>query len=355
MKKIAILVLVLALLTLGGCGESKAAPAEAAEPETAPTEEPAPEVTPEPTPEPTPKPVETEEAEVVALYGMPVIEKLMRGDEIEVLSEVPGLPDYAIVRHGKTLGIMARQFFSADGESNYNSWKGFATQDAKLYTDYDFDESTATGLSYAENVTVLDEFDICYRVETADGATGYVPNDEISKNRPGSGSKSSSKPTPHEGQDIVLGYEVGEDSYADGSKAAVRCDKAPLLAALYDYTDTVKVMANDGSNCALSANGLAGEVEKRFVRFSDEAPYESWTGYADYKAGFWKNIRLIGTPVKTLNANEEVTVLNEFAESYLVNYKGELGYMDKGQVLTSPHYHTAKSSGHGEKWTPPIK
>lgn len=352
MKKFTILVLVLALLALGGCGEGKAAPAAAAEPDPEPTAEPAPEATTEPTPEPTPKPVETKPAEVVALYGMPVVEKLMRFDEIEVLSDVPGLEDYAIVRHGEKLGIMAKQFFSADGESNYSSWKGYATKDAKLYTDYDFDFFTASDLSGA--VTVLDAFDICYRVETADGTTGYVPNDEITSPHSGKSSKSPASPSHQEGQDIILGYEVNPDTDALGTTAVVKCDKAPLLAALYDYADTVQVMANDGTNCALLANGLAGEDQKRFVRFEDEAPYESWTGYAVNKAGFWKNVRLIGLPVKELNANEEVTVLNEFAESYLVNYKGELGYMDKGQVLTSPHYHSS-SGAHGEKWTPPIK
>ena len=350
MKKFIVLALILALLALGGCGQSKAAPAAAAAPEPTPTAEPVPEVTPEPTPEPAPKPVETEAAEVVALYGMPVIEKLMRGDEIEVLSDVPGLENYAIVRHGEKLGIMAMQFFSADGESNYATWKGYPTNDAKLYTDYDFNLTTATGLSGA--VTVLDAFDICYRVETADGATGYVPNDEITTGHVSG--KGSSQSRPQEGQDIVLGYEVNTNTNAFGTKAVVKCDKAPLLAALYDYGDTVQVLATDGSECALLANGLAGEDQKRFFRFEDEAPYESWTGYAVSKAGFWKNVRLIGTPVKTLSANEEVTVLNEFAESYLVNYKGELGYMDKGQVLTAPHYHVS-SGGHGEKWTPPIK
>lgn len=353
MKKFTILVLVLTMLILGGCGTKSAAPAAAEstpEPTMAPTPTTAP--TPAPTPEPTPEPIVTEDATVVALYGMPIIEKLMRGDTIEVLCDVPGLDSYSIVRHGEKLGIMAKQFF---GENNYSAWEGYTVNGAKLYSDYDFNESSARELTRNARFTVLDEFDICYRVENADGLSGYIANDELTPKATGSGKKApapSAQPGLVEGQDIILGYEVTETEGSQGT-ATVRCDKAPLLAALYDYDETLQVLEKFDKSAIVYAQGLEGEVESRFLLFPGETPYSSWTGYAANNAGFFKNIRLIGKPVKTLSANEEVTVLNKFDESYLVSYKGEIGYMDLGEVYDAPH-HSVHTPGHGETWTPPI-
>ena len=355
MKKFTILVLVLTMLILGGCGTKSAAPA-VAESTPEPTMAPTPTPTPAPTPEPTPEPIVTEDATVVALYGMPVIEKLMRGDEIEVICDVPGLDSYSIVRHGEKIGIMAKQFFAKDGESAYASWEGYTVNGAKLYTDYDFNESTAKELTRNAKFTVLDAFDICYRVENADGLSGYIANDELSEKLTGSGKQApapSAQPGPQEGQDIILGYEVTETEGSQGS-ATIKCDKAPLLAALYDYDETLQVLEKFDKSSIVYAQGLEGEVESRFLLFPGETPYSSWTGYAANNAGFFKNIRLIGKPVKTLSANEEVTVLNKFDESYLVSYKGEIGYMDLGEVYDAPHYSTARTPGHGETWTPPI-
>lgn len=358
MKKINVLILILAMLTLGACSGNAAEPSKAQPAEDAAEAEI--EVEAEVEAEEESKEIKTEPAEAVALYDYALIEKYDRGTEIEVLCDVPGLDSYSIVRAGDNLGIMAKYFFHVEGTPEYASWIAHSKNGAVFCTGYDMDEDTAEPLEPWTSLKVLGEADYCYVVEMPDGRVGTAANDEVELY--GKGGKSWQK--YGDGDDIIisadsgeayaactLGYEVSESDAYEG-KATIICNQAPLLAGLYDYADEVTVTVRDDEVCTLICGGVEGQVEKRFLLFPGETPYQSWDAFVASSTPGFKNIRLIGDPAKSFSVNTVVKVINDFEESYLVEINGELYYMDHENV-SDHRFPVIPNPGHGQEWTPP--
>lgn len=115
--------------------------------------------------------------------------------------------------------------------------------------------------------------------------------------------------------------------------AQVQVKGVPAVLSILNRGDLVEVVGEyEGSYYVVQVDSLYGFVEKQLLRLETEEAYESWTGYAKNKAGFYDNYRLQGEAVQTLKTNTEIQVLDELDYCYVVQLEESIGFISKEQV-----------------------
>ena len=128
--------------------------------------------------------------------------------------------------------------------------------------------------------------------------------------------------------------------------ATVQVADAPAVLMLLNRGDCVDVVGEfDEQHYVVKTEQGYGLVEKQLLRFSGEAAYEVWTGYAYSGAEVYSNYQFIGEPVTTLGLNAQVEVLDELEYGYVVKTEDVSGFIPKESL--SRNYIRYKSSGGG--------
>ena len=110
-------------------------------------------------------------------------------------------------------------------------------------------------------------------------------------------------------------------------------DKTPAILDTLMRQDTVDVVGEyDEDHYVIKTDLGYGLIRKELVRMSDEAPYETWSGYAYYNAELYANLHLMGEPVAKLKTNTKVEVLDDLGYCYLVQVDDAEGFMLKPRI-----------------------
>lgn len=381
MKKLICVLLAVVLLLMAGCGaKEEATPTEATVP---PTEKP----TEPPTEAPTEPPV-TEPPAPETVSGIAKVDKteillltMNRGDTVELAGEFD--ENYYIVKLEEGFGLIEKRLVRLDGEPAYESWDGFAKSDAALYGDYLLIKEPAEELSMNDEITVLDTLGDCLVVQFGD-IIGYMLEDEISTSyiRPYSGggggnSSGGGGGGGADGGDITLSYYgdvmplavfAPQEGELSGT-GTVLANDAQIILGWFDRDDTVDIISEEGYIAPLEGwypvyvEGLCGYVQQYLILQDGEESYAEWDGYARRGSELYDNYYLRGEPVDDLSANEEVRILCDLGNCYLVSVGEQTGYMIKDQVsdtyITYSSGGSSSSSGSsggssGGDWTPPV-
>lgn len=128
--------------------------------------------------------------------------------------------------------------------------------------------------------------------------------------------------------------------------AEVQVSNAPAILTLLNRGDTVDVVGEyDEDHYVVKTDAGYGLIEKQLLRFSGEAAYTEWSGYAHGSAPVYSHYQLTGKPIQSLNLNTKVEVLDELKYCYVVKVGEVSGYMAKAQV--SKNYIQYSSGGGG--------
>ncbi|MDO4982885.1 MAG: hypothetical protein Q4E35_04935 [Eubacteriales bacterium] len=188
----------------------------------------------------------------------------------------------------------------------------------------------------------------------------------------GSGGKTPSGPVwdgvSREGSDIIISGYMNAPSASveklatvieqtDGEitgKAEIIISGAPLLGAIYERGETVRVSEWGDDTATLSILGFFGDTEARFLRKADAPEYESWICYTTQGAKLYEDIGMAGnyTP---FNKNTEFKVVADMESCYLVDGGANIGYIAKDQVSDCRIVETVSPSSDVElEWTAPV-
>ena len=117
----------------------------------------------------------------------------------------------------------------------------------------------------------------------------------------------------------------------------VQGDNIPAILCQLKRGDSVEVTGNpDDTHATVQTDFGTGTMEVQLLRFADEEPTESWTGYARWNTGFFADYEMGGKAPTTLKTNTKVEVLEELEDCYLVTVDGKTGFVAKAQVSKWP-------------------
>ena len=120
-----------------------------------------------------------------------------------------------------------------------------------------------------------------------------------------------------------------------GESGIILVDQVPAVLTQLSRGDTVEILGEQENCYIVDSEKGQGILEKRLVRTSGEANYETWTGY------------LYEDPVRTLQTNTEVTVIGDLGYYYLIEIEGEFGMMRPDEVSRWKHTSSSGSSNGG--------
>ena len=265
------------------------------------------------------------EAEVIGVEAPAVLAYLDRGDEIGLMGECQENGNYYIVKSAKGFGLVSKNFVRLADEADYESWTGQAADGAKLYSDYYRTDDSPVKLEKGTELKVIDAIDDAYVVEY-DSKVGIVPMDKVSGgNTVSTGSTSSENSTLPEHSSVVVEQKESEIT----GKAVIRADHTPLLGALFSRGEQVSVKSHDEETAKLCILDFEAETEMRYLRFAEDAEYESWICFAEVDTEVYSNPYLVGEISMTPDVNTQCTVLADMGNCYFVKVDERLGYMDK--------------------------
>lgn len=378
-KVIALTLTILILLSMASCGK-KAEETTPTIPET--TEAPTPTETAEPT-IPAPTELEWETGFVRAGYGEAVYRIFEAGTQLKAIGQ---FMNYYVVEQDDVNLLIHQQFLRMEGEEPFASWAGYSKSGTEVFEDpYMRGEPIAT-LDKNTQVTVLESNGGWAYIEW-EGGRGYVDASMISKWRISSGSGGNggngggaggSGGGNNDGTDVPIGsLTSAEDSFQpkvhllgayygpemeknfEGSMATVLADKTEGYICLLVRGDEVKVTAYDDNTATIwLGEEQYAEIPRFLVKLEGDVDYESWTGYSRWNGIIYEEYQM-DTEKAKLSTNKQVTVLDEVNGCYVVEYEGQIGYMepdkvsDKRIVSNPGNGGGGGSGGSGSTWTPP--
>ena len=370
MKKFALILLILAMLTAVGCGKQPAM--EAAEPTSAPTvpETVAPETEPEPTvPETEPVP-QTVDAVVQTDHAPAILLLLKRGDTVDVVGEYD--EDHLIIKTEQGYGLVQKQLLRTEGTAAYESWTGYSYKGTQVHGDFQLLSEPLMTLSRNNEVEVLEELDECYLI-SYEGTLGFVAKDGLSRSylrSSGGGGSSGGSSGGADGGDISMEYYGGvqllstiEQSGEVTGIATVLCDNAPVVLWYFDRGELVPVVTEEGFAPAwegyhtLYLNGMYAYMPMDLSLMPDAEPFAAWDGYSASKTDVYADYTLTGEPLTRLKVNTKITVLWETDSCYVIRYEESIGYIAKDKADTDKYYTgggSSSGSSSGGIWTTPV-
>lgn len=134
-----------------------------------------------------------------------------------------------------------------------------------------------------------------------------------------------------------------------GTPAKVIVTGAPLIVGCFSRGDSVTVVDEQGEYYAVLMGEVAVLVEKRFIRLDSEDAFEPVTGYIREECEAFDSYKLKGEAVLNLKFNQEVTLLEQLGDVYLIELDGKQAYISSAQLSLSPVqvYYGGGSSGGG--------
>ena len=370
MKKVIALTLALMLLlTMASCGKK----AE----ETTPVTEtvPAPETSAptEPTETTIPAPTEPEWEPGVIRAGLTeaVYTTFDAGTELNVIGQ---FLNYYVVEQEDVNLLIHKQMLRLEGEAPFESWAGFTKYGTEVFDNpYLRGEPIAT-LNTNTEVTVLESNAGWACIEWAEGK-GYTAPDMLSKwklsGSNGNGNNSNANGSTNDGTDVpvgsltsaeesfqpeihLLGAYFGPEleAYFAGGKAVVLADGTEAFICLLNRGDEIRVTEHDEKTATIWLEGeLFGVVPRSLVNLEGDAAFESWTGYSRHNSVIFGEYQM-NTESFRLSTNKEVIVLDEVNGLYVVEYEGQIGYMDPEKV-SETKITGGSNTAPGSTWTPP--
>jgi uncharacterized membrane protein YgcG/predicted small lipoprotein YifL len=387
-RSIAFLLAVALVLSMAACGkktEPDQTVAETAETETAPVET---------TEETIPAPTEPEWEPGIARagYGEVLHNTLAKGTEVNVLGQFK----HYYVLEGEELDVLVEQrFVRLNSEEAFASWTGYAKWNTEVYDNVYMRGESIAKLNTNKKVEVLEGKDNWLYIRW-DDQEGYVELSNIRKypyksgssdEGGGGGGGSSGGPVDgtgfsfndlsawNEGWEVTLlgnyyGPEMETPEEADVSPASgtacVIADNVETYMALLQRGDTVKVTEKTEEAVTIwLGDEFFGKIPGWLVVEEGAAEYESWTGYARWNGILYEEYQMRNEITKP-GTNAAVTVLDELPDCYVVEYKGQTGYMKldglgKYRVSTGGGSDSSGDGGGssggggsgGAVWTPP--
>lgn len=385
-RKIAWILALALTMSLAACGKKDDAPTVAGtQPTTEATQPPETTETTEPddTTIPAPTEPEWEPGTARAGYVGGVYKTFDAGERVKVIGS---FRDYFVIE-GEDVDLLVEQrLVRLDSEEAAESWDGYAQSGTEVYeTVYGSDEPVSV-LNQNTKVTVLEGKDDWLYIQW-DGGKGYVPAEQISKWRISSGSGSggsggnaggASGGSNSDGTDVPIGSltsaegAFGEELQLLGAYYGPEMDdetvtgEATILVqgtegylCLLVRDDAVKVTDRGEKTVTIWLGGEEFAVLPRWaVSLADDMPYESWTGYSKWNGVVYEEYQMKTVQIK-LSTNKQVTVLDELPGGYVVEYEGQIGYMEMDK-LSKTRISNGGTSGDGSgsgnsgaTWTPP--
>lgn len=112
---------------------------------------------------------------------------------------------------------------------------------------------------------------------------------------------------------------------------AVLADKTPAVLTRLSRGSQVDVVKDyDETYVIVHTQAGYGLMEKCLL--TSDTPYEPWTGYALWNKGFYDNYLLTGDPVRLLQTNTKIEVLDEYDGCCVVTVEDTLGYMKREDI-----------------------
>lgn len=383
-KVIALTLTVLILLTMASCGK-KAEETSPTVPET--TQAPVPTETTEPT-IPAPTEPEWEPGFIRAGYGEAVYRTFAAGEQLKVIGKYM---NYYVVEQEDVDLLVHKDMLRMDSEEAFESWNGYSKSGTEVFDNPYFRGEAIASLNKNTQVTILESNGGWAYIEW-DGGKGYVKADMLSKWRISGGSPSSdnggsgnsgnsgggnndgtdvpigsltSAEESFQSQIVLLGAYYGPEMAKDftGGMATVLADKTEGYICLLVRGDEVKVTAFDENTATIwLGEEQYAEIPRFLVKLESDAAYESWTGYSRWNGMIYEEYQMDTEKVK-LSTNKQVTVLDEVNGCYVVEYEGQIGYMEPAKVsekriVSTPSNDDGGSGGgtgggSGSTWTPP--
>lgn len=364
MKRVITLALaVVLLLTLASCGKKEA------EPTVAPTEAPVIEAT-EAAPEtqaPSGEP-EWEPGVSRANYGEAVYAYLDAGTEVNVIGQYG---DYYVIEGEEIDLLVYNEYVRLDNEEDFEGWNGYAKSNTEVFDNVKLEGEAIATLKRNTKVTVLEGKGNWLLIEWDEGK-GYVAANMVSKwfiqNKSSSGgayygNAVGGAGTPGDGTGVNLGDVAAADVdvklqllgayYGPEQEADFEADEGTILAdsteayiTLLFRDDEVKVTEYDDEFAVI---WLEGELTAKLPRFllylEGDEEYESWTAYSRWNGIIYEENQLRNEH-KKLYTNKEMTVIDELPNCYVVEFEGEIGYIEKDKV-SETKIRTSSGSGDG--------
>ena len=370
-KMIGIIVLVVVLLigviSCNGLNKEETV----VEPTTA-TTEPAP--TQEPTEEPTAAPTEPSWVPgiVNANYGAAVAKTYNLGDTVTVKGEFDG---FFIVAGEETDMLIETRYLRHAGEEKFEERVGYSYSGTEVFetAHLKWRGEPIANLSLNTKVDVIEGKEHWLHIKW-DGGEGFVDADGISPNRISHNNGGGSS-GPQDGTDIDLGglsangitggvkllanYYGPQFTEMEAVEGTILTDKCEAYVYLYSYGDEAKVTVLGEDVCEVYIDGIFATVPRWMLRMDGDEEYASWTGYARSNAHVYSKHQLRQIyEVRTMNLNEEVTVIAKLPHCYVVEIDGEIGYMHLDDIMTERYVYSGGggsggSGGDGGEWTPP--
>lgn len=381
-KVIALTLTVLILLTMASCGKKvEETPPATTVPET--TQAPVPTETTEPT-IPAPTEPEWEPGIVRAGYGEAVYRTFAAGTQLKVIGK---FMNYYVVEQEDVDLLVHRDMLRMESEEAFESWNGYSKSGTEVFDNPYFRGEAIATLNKNTQVTILESNGGWVYIEW-DGGKGYVKADMLSKWRisggspnsdnGGSGNSGNSGGGNNDGTDVpigsltsaeesfqpqivLLGTYYGPEMEKDftGGMATVLADKTEGYICLLVRGDEVNVTAHDDDTVIIwLGEEQYAEIPRFLVKLESDTAYESWTGYSRWNGIIYEEYQMDTEKVK-LSTNKQVTVLDEVNGCYVVEYEGQIGYMEPDKVsekriVSSPsNDNGGGSGGPGSTWTPP--
>lgn len=322
------------------------------------------EPTPAPTPEPSPEP-ETFPCTVRADGTGAVLEKLQRGDKVEIVDDYS--EKYYIVRHGENYGLMEKTLLRLSNQNPYEPWEGYACAEAGVYENHELTGEPVKRLPINTPLQVVEELPYCLLVQLDDGIV-YIKSEDVSPtpisySRGGNGGGSSggadggniylSAPSSFQPVISLLSYCVPQQGESK-EEAIVKVDGAELLLGIFDMGDQLDVLELGEDEATIYYDGLQASVPRCLLRTPDEKSYTSWTAYATKDAKLYEHYRL-GAVGTALELNQELLVLDEWADFYFVETEVGRGFVPKSALSETPVSYARSGGGGGNDagWTKP--
>lgn len=318
---------------------------------------------------------------VRAGYGEAVYRTFAAGTQLKVIGQ---FKTHYVVQQEDVDLLVHKEMLRMESAEAFESWNGYSKSGTEVFDNPYMRGEPIANLKLNTQVTVLESNGGWAYIEWEEGK-GYVKADMLSKWRisssGGSGNGSGgSGGRNNDGTDVPIGsLTAAEDAFQpkiqllgayygpemekdfESGMATVLADKTEGYICLLVRSDEVKVTACDDNTATIwLGEDLFAQIPRFLVRLEGDADYESWTGYSRWNGMIYEEYRM-DTEKGKLSTNNQVTVLDEVNGCYVVEYEGQIGYMEPSRVsekkiVSNPGNGGdggGSGGGSGSTWTPP--